>query len=338
MNSERFEDIDAYDYADDADDDIRDMAAQKEDPRGKRPGRDYVKEDDLSGETRGKRRGRHSGKGGSRGVWSWLQWVVLAVILAVLVISGYNFVTEFMTYKKASDEYEKLADMIQAAPETVESAPVKETAATPEQGEDEKPSITYPAMDIDYDGLAKVNDDFVFVLYIPALDLKYPVAHSHDNNEYLHTTFEGTNNPSGCIFLDEAGSEDMSDSNTFIFGHNMKNETMFGSLKEFDKQKDLCATDPYFYLYSKGKVRKYAIFAYYTVRTTDDMYLDFEGGDGYDDYVATAQSRSLFTPEDGVIDWSERPNLVTLSTCWSTGHVYNFIVQGAYLGEADTDA
>ena len=37
MNSERFEDIDAYDYADDADDDIRDMAAKEEDPRGKRP-------------------------------------------------------------------------------------------------------------------------------------------------------------------------------------------------------------------------------------------------------------------------------------------------------------
>lgn len=253
---------------------------------------------------------------------SIVSYGILFLILVVLFGAGYLFLRDFLTYKAASDEY----------------ALVKENIVIPEDDAVvEIDGITYPDLEIDLDALLATNEDFVGVLYIPALQLYYPVAHSHDNLEYLSTTFEGTKNPSGCIFLDANASEDMTDINTFIYGHNMKNETMFGILKEFSRQEDLCATNPYFYLYLKdGSVNKYHIFAYYTTPVDDELYDSFEGDDAYDAYVARAQSRSYYEPsEEEADDFTQRPNLVTLSTCWGTDHKNNFVVQGAFMGKAD---
>ncbi len=193
-------------------------------------------------------------------------------------------------------------------------------------------------MQIDYDELQSNNSDFVGVIYIPTLKLYYPIAHSHDNNEYLSTTFEGTHNPAGCIFLDCLASEDFSDMKTYNFGHTMKNETMFGILKEVQKLPGLCATDPYFYIYTKERVLKYHIFTYYTPPTDDELYEDFVGDEGYDEYVKRAALRSFWSPpsDEKKDDFTKRPKLVTLSTCYGTGHVYNFVVQGAFVGAANT--
>lgn len=281
-----------------------------EEDRQDRRGYDYEDEDDKQPRRK-------------KSIGSYIiSYGILVLILLVLFGAGYLFLRDFLTYKAASDEY----------------ALVKEKIVIPEDDAMvEIDGITYPDLDIDLDALLATNADFVGVLYIPALKLYYPVAHSHDNLEYLKTTFEGTYNPSGCIFLDANASEDMTDNNTFIYGHNMKNETMFGILKEFSKQEDLCATNPYFYLYLKdGSVNKYHIFAYYTTPVDDELYDSFEGDDAYDAYVERAQSRSYYTPvEDETDDFTQRPNLVTLSTCWGTDHKNNFVVQGAFMGKAD---
>ncbi len=221
------------------------------------------------------------------------------------------------------------------AAEEIAPAQEKEETAEETKPQEKKVFITYPRVSIDYDELMAINSDFVGVLYLPALQLKYPVAHSHDNAEYLKRTFEGTNNPAGCIFMDVSASSDYSDRNTFIFGHNMRNLSMFGSLKTLQTDSTICPKHPYFYIYTKNRVYKYAIFAYYTVPTKDDMYLDFRGDDGYDAYVKKAVERSLFTPAEGAVDFSRRPNLVTLSTCYGSGHVLNFVVQGALQGTAE---
>ena len=287
-----------------------------------------------------------------------MQWVILAIILAVLFYSGFNFLKEFMTYREAENEYAEVNSLLEVADdtdpeliemETSEAAELMhpdesaeqtgaDSADTDDGKADEKVFITYPRVNIDYDELMAINSDFVGVLYLPALQLKYPIAHSHDNAEYLKRTFEGTSNPAGCIFMDVTASPDYSDRNTFIFGHNMKNLSMFGSLKTFQTDETLCPKHPYFYIYTKNRVFKYAIFAYYTVPTQDDMYLDFRGDDGYDAYVKKAVERSLFTPEEGAVDFSKRPNLVTLSTCYGSGHINNFVVQGALQGYAEINA
>lgn len=259
-------------------------------------------------------------------------WLIPAVLLVVFVFSFANFMREFLTYQQAKNEYKELGKYIEVIPEGEEAPSDAEaegsTAEAPE--EDEKEQYQYPNLQIDYDGLTATNSEFVGVIYIPVLNLTYPIAQSTGNDKYLHTTFEGTRNASGCIFLDCAASKDFSDSNSFIFGHNMKNGTMFGSLKQFLQKEELCDEDPYIYIYQKDQVLVYRIFAYYTIPVRDDVYDDFSGDDGYDAYVADAGKHSVYhSSKEEKIDWSSRPKLLTLSTCYATGHVNNFIVQAA---------
>lgn len=259
-------------------------------------------------------------------------WLIPAVLLVVFVFSFANFMREFLTYQQAKNEYKALGKYIEVIPEGEEAPSDAEaeesTAEAPE--EDEKEQYQYPNLQIDYDGLMATNSEFVGVIYIPVLNLTYPIAQSTGNDKYLHTTFEGTRNASGCIFLDCAASKDFSDSNSFIFGHNMKNGTMFGSLKQFLQKEELCDEDPYIYIYQKDQVLVYRIFAYYTIPVRDDVYDDFSGDDGYDAYVADAGKHSVYhSSKEEKIDWSIRPKLLTLSTCYATGHVNNFIVQAA---------
>lgn len=259
-------------------------------------------------------------------------WLIPAILLVVFVFSFANFMREFLTYQQAKNEYKELGKYIEVIPEGEEapSDAEAEGSTTEDPEEEEKEQYQYPNLQIDYDGLAATNSEFTGVIYIPVLNLTYPIAQSTGNDKYLHTTFEGTRNASGCIFLDSAASKDFSDSNSFIFGHNMKNGTMFGSLKQFLQKEELCDEDPYIYIYQKDQVLVYRIFAYYTIPVRDDVYDDFSGDDGYDAYVADAGKHSVYhSSQDEKIDWSSRPNLLTLSTCYATGHVNNFIVQAA---------
>lgn len=259
-------------------------------------------------------------------------WLIPAVLLVVFVFSFANFMREFLTYQQAKNEYKELGKYIEVIPEGEEaSSDAEAEESTPEAPEeDEKEQYQYPNLQIDYDGLTATNSEFVGVIYIPVLNLTYPIAQSTGNDKYLHTTFEGTRNASGCIFLDCAASKDFSDPNSFIFGHNMKNGTMFGSLKQFLQKEELCDEDPYIYIYQKDQVLVYRIFAYYTIPVRDDVYDDFSGDDGYDAYVADAGKHSVYhSSKEEKIDWSSRPDLLTLSTCYATGHVNNFIVQAA---------
>ncbi|MBO5998364.1 MAG: class B sortase, partial [Lachnospiraceae bacterium] len=225
---------------------------------------------------------------------------------------------------------------------TVITSAAAETAGERKDGsadDGKKVYISYPRLDIDYKHLKEVNEDFVGVLFVPCLDIVYPVAQSHDNKEYLRKTFEGNYNAAGCIFMDAYANPDMSDTNTFILGHNMRDLSMFGSLKTLETNPELCPRHPYFYLYTPGKVYKYAIFAYCTVPSKDDLYSFYDAKfdpKAYDEFIEKSMARSLYTPEEGVIDFSERPTLCTLSTCYGTGHINNFVVQGALLGAART--
>ena len=273
------------------------------------------------GRDRNSRRGRKSRRGS--GIILRLMIVVFAAVFAV---AAYQAVTLYLAYQTAIDEYDVLAGFIEAIPQEQE-----ETVREDESSD----GIWYPLLSIDYASLKEINGEFVGVIHIPVLDLTYPVAQTTDNEKYLTTTFEGTTNSSGCIFLDKYASSDFSDSNTFIFGHNMKNQTMFGSLKLFLQDEELCDQDPYVYIYQEDQVLVYRIFAYYTIPVDDDVYADFSGEDGYDAYVRDALAHSNYALDEDVIDWTKRPNLLTLSTCYSTGHTHNFVVQSVLVGIAE---
>lgn len=258
--------------------------------------------------------------------------LVVAVLLGTMGTGGYMMYTNMTDYQEAIDEYNEVGENI------VVKAEAKQYEA--DEKEEKVEEITYPELEINFDELKEINDDFVGVIYIPAVETCYPVVHSKDNKEYLKYTYKGTQLKSGSIFLDAYANDDFRDPNTFIFGHNMGNGTMFGSLKRFSKEEGLCDSDPYIYIYLKDKVLKYRIFAYSNeVTAKDKLYADIwdENGYTYSEYIDAAlelSSYSEFNPDD--VDFSKEPKLLTLSTCYAHGHVNYTMVNSVLIGEANT--
>ena len=265
---------------------------------------------------------------------SFIHYLIPTVLFISMIVFGGLFLRDFLEYRAAEDEYASLQDHIVISEEPKKEAPKKEKAGEEEfddEPEEEPVDLLHPHFQIDYGALSGVNADFTAVLHVPALSITYPVVKSKDNEEYLHRTFEGKANFAGSIFLDANAKGSYDHKNTFIFGHNMKNGTMFGKLKNFLRDDQLANSNPYVFLCRPEGITRYRIFSYYLTTVESPIYNDFEGDKGYDQYLSLVQRLSSYRnyPKDS-IDFSQRPDIITLSTCSGpSGGNQRFIVQAA---------
>ena len=265
---------------------------------------------------------------------SFIHYLIPTVLFISMIVFGGLFLRDFLEYRAAEDEYASLQDHIVISEEPKKEAPKKEKVSEDEfddEAEEEPVDLLHPHFQIDYGALSGVNADFTAVLHVPALSITYPVVKSKDNEEYLHRTFEGKANFAGSIFLDANAKGSYDHKNTFIFGHNMKNGTMFGKLKYFLRDDQLANSNPYVFLCRPEGITRYRIFSYYLTTVESPIYNDFEGDKGYDQYLSLVQRLSSYRnyPKDN-IDFSQRPDIITLSTCSGpSGGNQRFIVQAA---------
>lgn len=265
---------------------------------------------------------------------SFIHYLIPTVLFISMIVFGGLFLRDFLEYRAAEDEYASLQDHIVISEEPKKEAPKKEKVSEDEfddEAEEEPVDLLHPHFQIDYGALSGVNADFTAVLHVPALSITYPVVKSKDNEEYLHRTFEGKANFAGSIFLDANAKGSYDHKNTFIFGHNMKNGTMFGKLKYFLRDDQLANSNPYVFLCRPEGITRYRIFSYYLTTVESPIYNDFEGDKGYDQYLSLIQRLSSYRnyPKDS-IDFSQRPDIITLSTCSGpSGGNQRFIVQAA---------
>lgn len=246
----------------------------------------------------------------------WIRILVPLCAVVVLIVACVNLGGIFVEYSKGAAEYRELQEYVNtdaaAAAETVTDAP-----------EDD-----FFMPEIDFEALKDKNQDFRYWLYIPALELNYPVVQGADNEAYLYKTFEGEKNSAGCIFMDAGNSPDLSDRNTVIYGHNMKNRTMFGSLKKFIQEEGMADGNPWFYLYTEDKAVRYRIISYYTTVSGSDTYQSVYTDEDYDSYLDMILRKSLFKGYQEA-STQGRPDMVTLSTCHGkAGGTGRFVVHG----------
>ena len=244
----------------------------------------------------------------------WMRVIIPVCAAVVLIISCINLGRIFLEYNRGVQEYKELQEYVN-----------NERPQLPAR-EEEEDDFVMP--EIDFAALKAKNEDFRYWLYIPALEVNYPVVQGKDNDIYLYRTFDGDSNSAGCIFLDAGNSPDLTDRNTVIYGHNMKNHSMFGSLKKFMQEEELAEENPYFYLYTEGEAIRYRIISYYTTVSGSDTYRSVYTDEDYDSYLKMALQTSLFKGYQK--DYTEgRPDMVTLSTCHGkAGGTGRFVVHG----------
>lgn len=171
------------------------------------------------------------------------------------------------------------------------------------------------------------NSDLVGWIYIPSCGISYPVLHTSDNDYYLDHTFRRNYSNKGAIYTECTNARDFSDYNTFIYGHNTADGTMFGSLKRLTNQGLLAKGKQYIYLQlPDGRINSYHIFSCYTTEKGSDTYVTFETTEAYDYYTALVKGKSAYQLGG---DFTNRPPIITLSTCsGASGTTRRLIVHG----------
>lgn len=256
------------------------------------------------------------GKSSSRKKALW--WVFFVLAAAVFVIAAWQLIQLFGQYRKAENEYEDLQVYV-----TLPEDMVSEDGSENSSAEEETETITEP--EIDFDSLLAINEDIVGWLIVEAVDLSYPILQSSDNDYYLHRTTEGTYNFAGSIFLDYQNSPDFSDCNSIVYGHNMKDGSMFGKLKKF-RNEEVYSESLYFWVCTPGENYLYQIFAAYETAVDSTTYtLYSSGGETFREYLYYAASCSEIPTEDLAFDGTE--TIITLSTCTGNDST-RFVVQG----------
>ena len=177
---------------------------------------------------------------------------------------------------------------------------------------------------VDFAQLQRVNPEVIGWIRVGAVNVSYPVTQAKDNDYYLHRTFKKVDNFAGCIFENCANSPHFTDQNTIIYGHNMKNGSMFGQLKKFSEQETL-DKNPYFWIFTKDFIYQYRIFSSSVVSKIGDPYITRFSKDDYQKFIDKSIASSEIDCGDVKVTTDDR--IVTLSTC--TGNdATRRIVQG----------
>ena len=250
--------------------------------------------------------------------------IALIVAIAVFCYAAFNLYHIYTEYKKGTDEYNQIEEMAV----TERDADSAEVAGPNAQ--------LKPPIEVDFDKLKSVNEDVVGWIYVDALpDISYPIVKGKDNQTYLHQTYEKNYNFAGTIFVDYENSGDFSDCNTLVYGHNMKNGSMFGHLKKFREDDKLYKQDKYFWILTPERNYRYEIITAYTTGVNSDTYTLFKGpGEEFKKYLETIKGYSEIQTDD--TDLTIKDRIVTLSTC--TGNESTrFVVQGKRVDAEDAD-
>lgn len=217
--------------------------------------------------------------------------IILSVIFAVSAFHIIKITHDYKTADKTNIEIrEQFVQMIEP---TTESTAENEKIQTP--------------ICIDFDALKQENNDIIGWIYCPDTPINYPVVKGKDNNQYLRADLKGKYLVSGTIFADYRNNEVGEDKNYIVYGHNMKNSTMFGTLVKY---KDQTYYDSHPILYFLTPERNYIIelIAGAVVKRDSDIYQTAPT----DNTIADIMAKSTF---NSAVEIGNGENIITLSTC-----------------------
>lgn len=159
--------------------------------------------------------------------------------------------------------------------------------------------------------LSKINRDFKFWLSVKNTNINYPVVQSKDNSYYLDKDFYKKDSISGTLFMDYR-NKSLEDQNVIIYGHNMKNKTMFNNLNNF-KDETFFKENNQIKIIINGKEFLYDVFSAYIVESDYDyLKTSFNSESDSQNYIKDITSKSL---HKSPIKVNVNDKIVTLSTC-----------------------
>lgn len=249
----------------------------------------------------------------------WIKRILIIVSLAVFLFSAGSiafimnrYKNDEMVYTNAARQYttpkedssgEEAADGGAADIELIETAPIH----------------------IDFESLQAANSDVVGWIYCEGTVINYPVLQGEDNDFYLHHTYEGNYSAAGSIFVDAVNRPGFLDSNTIIYGHHMRDGSMFAALEDW-KDQEFYEEHPVIWLLTPGQDYKIVLFSGYWTSAYSDIYTVFTGPcKELNEYLEKCVQESDFQAD---VELDPKGYYILLSTCAYVFEDARYVVHG----------
>ena len=258
---------------------------------------------------------------------------IVFLVLAVLEVRN------ILNKRNAEKELEALRAETEASQPAEEEPQETVEATEPEEESRFDPlpeDAAIPEKDIDFEQLtSEVNEDIFAWIYVPGTLVDYPVVrHPTEESYYLNRNLDGSTGYPGCIYVDPINAADFSDPNTVIYGHNMRDDSMFGSLHEY-RDRQFFDAHRYIYIYTPEKTLVYRIFAAYEYSDIHLLYsFDLSKKEifqSYLDQIFDIRDMSANIADD--VEVTADDHIVTLSTCIGGKDNMRYLVQGVLIYE-----
>lgn len=248
--------------------------------------------------------------------------IVFLGAVGTVIVCGYMVGDYYIDLWRSRLEYQKIAESYSTYPPIYTTQPE-------EQNGGERYYELLPGAQM----LLDINDEVVGYLTIPTVDgepiVSLPVVQAEDNKKYLNLSFKGEESRAGALFMDRRNFFDYvldhklahkNSDNIVIHGHNMADESMFGTFKYYQRNPDYYGLHPIVQLNSNYDTYTYKIFAFFLIDAEDDTdtsfecwdYIDFEDEEEFYEFVNEAKKRTIRTND---VDVKYGDELLTLSTC-----------------------
>lgn len=259
-----------------------------------------------------------------------------AVILVIIFMIGINYYKNYVDEQHYLGIENNLKEIIKVNQKKTEEENPLDVIEPGDEDLTTTTTTTTTVYDIQYEKvfstLQEINKDTIGWLTVNNTRIDYPVVQAKDNDYYLRRDYYQNKNRHGWIFMDYRNNPDELNENTIIYGHNLANQTMFGTLRY--------ALNSYWYKKSANQIitfntpnenMKFQIFSIYTIPTTND-YLDitFPTTDAYQTYIDLVKGRSIY---DFNIEVTTDDKILTLSTC-ANGNDKRLVIHAKLIKES----
>lgn len=192
----------------------------------------------------------------------------IGILLIIFVVANSVMLAlDMKEYLDAQSEYSDITDNV-----TIEAT--KKPTIVQEEENFSSTQYNVPDFSVNHEELEGINPAYIGWLYIPYLDISYPMVSSADNIDYLKKTFQGKSNAAGCLFSD-CRNDNPLHQRTIVYGHNMKDGTMFANLFKLEEV-DLSSEVEVWVYVPDGTIQRYIVTTVQRAWSTDESiyYID----------------------------------------------------------------
>lgn len=229
--------------------------------------------------------------------------ILVAIIIVCLSIIGYKY----YNYNKDDKLNSEIQDL---QPVINEASDLDNNSSGENDGQDQSKEGNY-VNSANEEELKSINSDYKMWIQIENTNINYPVVQGSDNDYYLKHNFRKESNISGTVFVESANDID-NDKNIILYGHNMRNGTMFNNITNY-KEESFFNEDNKINIIMNNTLYEYEAFSVYVKNVNEvNLAIRFASEDEFINYAYNEAEESLYKKD---VDFSAEDNLITLVTC-----------------------